>query len=308
MEKSIKKNRRDNDPVARKSLIGIGLFLLLGSMILAWKLSTIASPHIVSPVDIGPYTIKLATQSEQIQALEKKMDSFQKSPASRDSHTLFCIQMAIITLQTQQTTAEAKLWLSRIETSDPNLQKHIDTQQKVLAEYHKPDIEPRLIKLKALIQQLRTLESRPTLATATQYEAPEAAVTLPAFLDRYLVIRRQDNARAQYWFDATEQAITTQEIVTALYVAQLALVSHQEVDYQKALIQALKPIQRLRSPDIAILAPLITALQEPLTHSILPDLYPLYEQARQLSTKPSSMTEHTNTVSSPYIPPVSEVF
>ena len=61
------------------------------------------------------------------------------------------------------------------------------------------------MEAKALIQQPRTLESRSsTLATATQYEVPEAAVvTLPAFLDRYLVIRRQDNARAQYWFDAT---------------------------------------------------------------------------------------------------------
>ena len=315
MEKPIKKKPRYNDRVARISLVGLGLLLFLVSALFAWQLRTIQQQPSPPTVDITPLTTKLASQSQHLDSLEKQLDRLQHTiaipPSGSDSHTLFCIQMAIITLHTQQPTEQASMWLSRIEASDPALQEQINLKKKALTQYHRPNIEPRPIKLQALIQQLQKLDSRPTLTTAIQHEAPEKAIALPAFLDRYLVIRRQDNARAQYWFDATEQAITTQEIVGALYVAQLALVSHQEADYQQALAQALKSLQRLHTSDITTITPMIAALQAPLPQVTLPDLYPLYEQARHAKplTQQSPSTSHRATESSPHhIPLVSEEF
>jgi|GEM_PF-6302272 len=314
MEKPIKKQPRYSDQIARISLVGLGLLLFLASALFAWQLRTIQQQPLSPVIDITPLTAKLVSQSQRLAALETQIDRLEHTttapPTDGNPHTLFCIQMAIITLHTQQATEQASIWLSRIETSDPDLQEQINLQKTALAQYHKPNIEPRLIKLQALIQQIQKLDSRPTLATATQYAAPEKVVSLPAFLDRYLIIRRQDNARAQYWFDATEQAITTQEIVGALYVAQLALVSSQEDDYQQALAQAIKALQRLHTSDTSIIAPIVTALQAPLPQVTLPDLYPLYEKAQHTKSpiEKTPIASHSTVEPSPHMPLVSEAF
>jgi hypothetical protein len=315
MEKPAKHKPRYRDHIARTSLVGLGLLLFFASIFFSWQLHRIQSQPAPTPIDLSPINATLATQSQQVATLEKQLHTLQQtitswSPRSGDHHTLFCIQMAILSLQTQQPTEQAQRWLSRIESANPHLQEAIDKQKKVLAHYHLPNHEPRLKKLQALIQRLQTLESTPTLASATQQENPESIVALPAFLDRYLVIHRQDRAKAQYWLDATRQAITIQEIVGALYVAQLALVAHQERDYQQALEQALVPLQHLQASDIATITPIITALQTPLPEATLPDLYPLYELARQAETpdQKAPITEQPPSYPSPHTPLISEAF